>query len=452
MTAEIKNLDRKVNTLSLIGPAGSTKPSAESPFLPRSVKAFQQMKESCTGSMGLTEWSDDDDEAKTESTMKMEIPAFEGKDVEGFSVRFARYLLLTGKHQCKEKVKAALLIEGIKKPDVKLLAENCLKKAKSLEGFFDRLQRLYPEIETDLSLRGNLAKIGHLPADPKPAQIENLLNELHKVFEKFTRNALSNQQRLLELDSSVNNKIFMKWVEDSNLSPKLHDYDTPSILPRLRATFSVSLKHLQEPRGHGGRTATVRRMERERTEKGVPKDTDKWVMIEALEALKQELSTNPFPLEKTVAKPEETRSIGNGKGKGGRGKRTTLDADKLIAAFRARIQCKYCGKTNHYSDQCFKLQKQQRRERLIHVLKQNGFEDLEKVLQELRAKYGDTGAGKGEPKKGRGRGKGKGKGGEEKKEEPEEEGNDRKRKRVMAAEMENVIELLRAATREGHTL
>ena len=89
---------------------------------------------------------------------------------------------------------------------------------------------------------------------------------------------------------------------------------------------------------------------------------------------------------------------------------------------------------------------------MIHFLKQNGFEDPEKVLDELRGKFGDTGAGKDEPKKGRGKGKGKGKGEEDKKEEPEEEGNDRKRKRVMAAEVENVIELLRAATREGHTL
>ena len=139
MTDEKKNLEKKVNTLSLIDPSGSTRPPAESPFVPRSVQAFERLKESCNDCMGLTEWSDDDDEDKTESCMKMEIPAFEGKDVERFSVRFARYLLLTGKHQCKDKVKAALLIEVIKKRDIKLRAENSLKKVKSLEDFFDRL-------------------------------------------------------------------------------------------------------------------------------------------------------------------------------------------------------------------------------------------------------------------------------------------------------------------------
>ena len=81
-----------------------------------------------------------------------------------------------------------------------------------------------------------------------------------------------------------------------------------------------------------------------------------------------------------------------------------------------------------------------------------GLKVQRRCFQEVRGKYGDKGVGKDEPKKGRGRRKGEGKGEEEKKEEPEEEGNDRKRKRVMAVEVENVIELLRAATREGHTL
>ena len=137
---------------------------------------------------------------------------------------------MKGKHQCKDKVKAALLVEGIKKPDVKLRAENCPKKAKSLEDFFDCLQRLYLEIETDLCRRGQLAKIGHLPADQKPAQIENLLNKLHKLYEKFSASVLSDQQRLLELAYGVNDKTFMKWAEDPNQTPHLYDYDTLSRL------------------------------------------------------------------------------------------------------------------------------------------------------------------------------------------------------------------------------
>ena len=94
----------------------------------------------------------------------------------------------------------------------------------------------------------------------------------------------------------MNDKTFMNWADDPSLSPYLHDYDTLSILLREGATFSVSLKQLQESRGHGGRTATLSRMEQEKSEKGVPKDMDKSVMIEALEALKQKLLMNAFTL------------------------------------------------------------------------------------------------------------------------------------------------------------
>ena len=31
-----------------------------------------------------------------------------------------------------------------------------------------------------------------------------------------------------------------------------------------------------------------------------------------------------------------------------------LNAETLIAELKARIQCKHCGKTSHYSDHCFR--------------------------------------------------------------------------------------------------
>ena len=80
----------------------------------------------------------------------------------------------------------------------------------------------------------------------------------------------------------------------------------------------------------------------------------------------------------------ETGEMGKGRGKGGRGrgkgsgggrgtgKSPLQDAESLIAEFEARIQCKHCRKTSHWSDHCFKYQKQQF-ERLKAFLKQEGF-------------------------------------------------------------------------------
>ena len=72
---------------------------------------------------------------------------------------------------------------------------------------------------------------------------------------------------------------------------------------------------------------------------------------------------------------------GRGKGKGGRGGKGQLDPNTLIAEFMARIQCKHCGKTNHYSDHCFEIQRKQKGERPKAFLIRSGLsgEAVQKV-------------------------------------------------------------------------
>ena len=48
---------------------------------------------------------------------------------------------------------------------------------------------------------------------------------------------------------------------------------------------------------------------------------------------------------------------------GGRGGKGHLDPNALIAELKARIQRKHCGKTNHYSDHCFEIERKQKEER-----------------------------------------------------------------------------------------
>ena len=63
---------------------------------------------------------------------------------------------------------------------------------------------------------------------------------------------------------------------------------------------------------------------------------------------------------------------------------------------------------NHYTDLFFNLQRQQMQRGLINSLKQNSFEEAEKLLAELRSKHGDSSEGKDGPKKGKSKGKGRG--------------------------------------------
>ena len=92
----------------------------------------------------------------------------------------------------------------------------------------------------------------------------------------------------------------------------------------------------------------------------------------------------------------EKRGKGSGKGKGrgrekgrgGRGGKGQSDPNALIAEFKARSQCKNCGKTNHYSDHCFEIQRKQKEDRLNSFLIQSGLSEEagEKALEDAKKK------------------------------------------------------------------
>ena len=63
----------------------------------------------------------------------------------------------------------------------------------------------------------------------------------------------------------------------------------------------------------------------------------------------------------------------------------------MIAEFKAHIQCKHCGKTNHYSDHCFEIQRKQKEDRLKTFLIQSGVseEAVQKAVEDAKKKWKD---------------------------------------------------------------
>ena len=76
--------------------------------------------------------------------------------------------MLTGKAKANDLVKANLIVQGIKDPELQERVSKLLKPATSSEDFLKNLQDLYPTLETDLSILGEISKVSHLPYDPKP--------------------------------------------------------------------------------------------------------------------------------------------------------------------------------------------------------------------------------------------------------------------------------------------
>ena len=135
----------------------------------------------------------------------------------------------------------------------------------------------------------------------------------------------------------------------------------------------------------------------------------------------------------------------------------------MIVELKARIQCKHCGKTNHYSDHCFQIQRKQKEERLKTFLIKSGLseeaaqkavEDGKKTWKDQKQKAPKAGprnkntsgpaaasAGSGAPSA------------ETKPMQEDTECQAKKRKRDLAfSDIEKIVDLLRAAVKDGLTL
>ena len=140
-----------------------------------------------------------------------------------------------------------------------------------------------------------------------------------------------------------------------------------------------------------------------------------------------------------------------------------MDPNALIAGFKAGLRCKHCGKTNHYSDHCFEIQRKQKEDQLKSFLMQSGLrgEAAQKTVEDAKKKWKDKKQKrlKAGPRKKDASGPsvvsaGAGASSAETKPMQEDtESQAKKRKRHLAfSEVEKIVDLLRAAVEDGLTL
>ena len=108
-------------------------------------------------------------------------------------------------------------MQGVKDKDLQDRVSEVLKSSRSLEDFLGSLQKLYPHVETDLSVIGEIHKVQQLPYDPMPEAVARLLHDLHRNVNKLSPGALFEQQKLLHLASKINDKQFAEWTKDQDL-------------------------------------------------------------------------------------------------------------------------------------------------------------------------------------------------------------------------------------------
>ena len=365
--------------------SSGSRPTKKSPFVTRESSAFAKLTEVC-GGVNKYEWAHDSEENKT-NALKMEIPPFDGRYFGLYAEQFGRYLVLTGKAKAKDRVKANLMVQGIKDPEFQKRVSKVLKTATSFEDFLKKLQDLYPTLETDLSILGEFSKVSHLPYDLKPEQVVKLLGTLERLFDKLNPGVMTEERKLTELSSKINDKFFVEWTKDDNLFARMHSYGSLRNFMKERAQPSGGFKHLAASRGSAfGRTASSRYQEKQRDKEkatsfsGGPSSGSSAPEADISELLSQchsmiaelRVSERERKGDKGGKGSGQAKGCGRGKGQGGMGGKGQLDPNALIAGSKARIQCNNCGKTNHYSDHCFEIQRKQKEDRLKTFLIQSG--------------------------------------------------------------------------------
>ena len=383
-------------------PTSSRSPPTKSPFVTRESSAFATLTEVC-GGVNKNEWSHDSEDDKT-NALKMEIPPFDGRKVEKYAANLGRYLVLTGKTKAKDRVKANLIVQGIRDSEVHERVSKFLKSATSFEDFLKKLQDLYPTLETDLSILGEISKVSYLPYDPKPEQVVKLLETLERLFDKLNPGVMTEERKLMELSLKVNDNLFVEWTKNDKLFARMNSYGSLKDLMKERAQLSVGFKHLAASRrSTSGRTASSRYQEKQRDKEkdtsfsGGPSSASSAPKADISELLSQcqsmitelKVSEREGKGDKGGKGSCKGKDRGRGKGQGGRGGKAQMDPNALIAEFKARIQCKHCGTTNHYSDQCFEIQRKQKEDRLKTFLIQSApsEEAAQKAVEDAKKKW-----------------------------------------------------------------
>ena len=214
-----------------------------------------------------------------------------------------------------------------------------------------------------------------------------LLETLERLFEKLNPGVMIEERKLIELFSKVNDKLFVEWTQDDKLFAKMHSFGSLKDLMKERAQRSVGFKHLAASRGSTSGCTASSRYQKKQRHKGKdtsvsggpssgrsPPKADISELLSQCHSMIAELrvSEKEGKRDKGGQGSGKGKGRGRGRGQGGRRSKVQMDPNALIAEFKARIQCKHCGKTYHYSDHCLEIQRKQREDQLKTFLIRSG--------------------------------------------------------------------------------
>ena len=174
----------------------------------------------------------------------MQPPVFDG-DVEGYSQAMGRWFRLSGVSSLEDKKKIDWILQSSSQRCLPVLEKIVMQNAHlSLEQFLSEMERLFPKIENDISLKERLKSLSVLPKHPTPQDVEVLLLNMEVIFQKLSPGAISPQDKVLLLNSKINPWYFKELRSVKQDRSRMEDYDSLAALLREKTAEDVLEKYL----------------------------------------------------------------------------------------------------------------------------------------------------------------------------------------------------------------
>ena len=246
--------------------------------------------------------------------LDVELPAFDGVDLDLWSEEFTRHLRVTGKSHITELEKLDLIIMSCKTKRLKKTVKGVAKQAGSWGEFLSMLETVFPVLETDASIINEILAVPSLPEFPNPARIQELVVDLESLISSLSECTAT--QKITWLMGKVPEKTFDDCCLQDGDEELCQTYEGLLHVLRRKSQKRERREHMNQNRGlqSKGKLHTL-----------------------------------------TESEADEKVLYGKGKGKG-QGKGQAKDAQKpaeKTGRFAATIECWHCGRQGHYRDKCW---------------------------------------------------------------------------------------------------
>ena len=191
-----------------------------------------------------------------QANIQLELPEFDPKNLPEWAEEFAEFLSLTGQSHVEVAAKCSLLKRSCKKKFLQKQVKQIVKTSSTWAEVLQRLEKIFPVYETDLSVRTQMEELPMLPEFPSAARVSEYVCDLEYLFSRMNAGCYGATQPHLWLMSKIPTRTWDDCRATSERKSRTRSYDDlVDLLIKLaleRENDTHMEKFLKKHLGRGG--------------------------------------------------------------------------------------------------------------------------------------------------------------------------------------------------------